>query len=125
MGRSGRNRWAVRALVAAAVLAVLGAGFLLGRRAPAPRPVSVDTPAVREARALSGRLDALEAELLATLSAVQIGQELARRHESVSLLACNNAVEHLESMRKVCKTARPRRGHARRYADAEPGTAVR
>ncbi|HME90071.1 MAG TPA: hypothetical protein VKE49_01500 [Myxococcaceae bacterium] len=75
----------------------------------------------QEAAEMDRALDLLEERLLGAQSNLQLWSEMARRHQSVSALACENAEEHLREMAKNQERKGEKRGLKRRHvASAEP-----
>ena len=77
----------------------------------------------KEGRELERRLDDVEGRLLGNQAMVLEWQELGRRHQEVSAIACGNAVAHTAQMvalheRQLEKERAKRRGH---YAVREGG----
>jgi len=64
-------------------------------------------------------LDSLEERLLGAQNNLQLWQEIARRHQSVSEIACQNLEEHVKGMaRAVDRQQEKTRGLRRRIASA-------
>ena len=108
-------RWGWRLIVLAAV--VWGAGCA---RPPAGAEARL-AEVKQEAAQMDQALDLLEERLLGSQSNLQLWDEMARRHQNVSALACENAEEHLKEMTRSQERQAGKRGLKRRHvASAEP-----
>lgn len=89
------------------------AAFLVGRITSPPPHTAPDTAAVREATALLASLDGLEAEITSARAGTDHNTELARRHDHVTAIACENAVAHLKSSEELARRSLRRRREPR------------
>jgi len=68
---------------------------------------------------LEHQLSQLEERLLGAQAAVHLWQEIGRRHEQVSVVACENAGRHLEDVARHLEHQDPRQRLARRAPSAK------
>jgi hypothetical protein len=114
---------------ACALLAVLAAGVTGCSEPPAAAGERL-ARVKQEAAELHRVLDDVEERLLGNQSQVQMWQELGRRHQAVSALACENVNSHVVEMAKNLdlqqdRTRRLRRGRPEVRAQAVSAAPVK
>jgi hypothetical protein len=121
-GRHRRERWSVgirvRGWVAAACFALLGTGCFDAPDEARERLARVKAQGEEMDRALEG----VEERLLGNQAMVHLWQEMGRRHEQVSALACENVSGHVQQMAKhldeqQARTRRVRQARSRGKAE--------
>src|SRR5688500_10589017 len=126
-----RARWSVglrwvRGWGAAAGLALISTGCF-----DAPDEVKERVALAKAQGAeLDRALDDVEERLLGNQARVHLGQEMGRRHESVSALACENVSGHVQEMAKHLdkqqqRVRRTRQARVQARLDAMSATAVK
>lgn len=113
-GSSARSQglWHSRGLLT--LILAAGVAFGFGRLSMTSEPAAVffDSSAVTDARELRRSLDELEAQLTLGETWVQHNEELARRHRSVTAIACAGAEQHASDMLRIAKRNEGRRWSA-------------
>jgi len=111
--RGVSSRWACAAALAFALLA--------GCAKP-PADAEARLAAVKQqAIELDKAFDSLEERLLGSQANVELWQEMARRHQTVSQVACENANQHLRGMVKSLEREEERsRSRRRSVASNDP-----